>query len=315
MAQEALIKLGQVVSIDDEARGNRIKVRLMEDHNKKFSDLPYAFPLLPKTLQSTPKVGEVVVVITAIIGNDWSQRYYLGPVISQPQNMEFAPYGEGTGSATSLLQTKVVEPWESIDHYAITQDAFPDVEDVALVGRKGEDIILRGNGKLDGTSNEDGSEIDLRCGIRQQVYGTSSEKSMTGPIKFNNEDPAFIQMRYKKNLTERGDNSVVNVVADSINLVSHKQKGDLDPSKYMLHNDGEHNPLIDDTELNDMINQLHNSTYADVLIPILKKMCAAITNHTHAMGNKVPCDDPTIVAVKELNGEIDKIKSPYVKIS
>lgn len=310
---QTLVKIGQVVSIDDETRGNRIKVRLMEDHKTSFKDLPYAFPLLPKTLQSTPKPGEAVAVITAQLDNEKSQRFYIGPIISQPQNMEFAPYGEGLGSATSLLQTKTVDALETIDHFAVTQDAFPNKEDVALVGRKGEDIILKGTGTLDGNGSEDGSEIDLRCGIRQTIYGTGSEKEISGPTRFNNEDPAFIQMRHKKGLTQRGDNSAINIVADSINLVSHKQEGELNPSNYMLHNDGKKNPLIDDTDLDSMINQLHNSTYADVLIPILKTMCTAITNHVHNFGPVPPDEGEEIKDVKAL--DLESIKSPYVKIS
>ena len=56
----AVIKMGQVESIYDDADGLRIKVRLAQDGDKPISELPYAFPLLPKTLQSVPKEGEGV---------------------------------------------------------------------------------------------------------------------------------------------------------------------------------------------------------------------------------------------------------------
>ena len=49
---EVIIKLGQVESVEDAADGLRVKIRLGTDGNEPLENLPYAFPLLPKTFQS-----------------------------------------------------------------------------------------------------------------------------------------------------------------------------------------------------------------------------------------------------------------------
>ena len=83
MANSSLVMLGQVVYVEntnniqyrDDASALRIKVRLDSDRNTTDEMLPYAFPLLPKTMQSVPKVGEGVFVFTAKINENDSQRH------------------------------------------------------------------------------------------------------------------------------------------------------------------------------------------------------------------------------------------------
>lgn len=298
MASDAIIRLGQVVSVDDETGGGRIKVRLMEDHNISHKDLPYAFPLAPKTIQSVPKVGECALVFLTNTKNTKSQRYYLGPIISQPQDMEWAPYVGGSGSAISLLDGSIIQPRESIDDFASTVGAFPNKNDIAIIGRKSEDVILKEG------------EIDLRCGVRKNADGTE-ERDLVGPVVFNSENPAYIQMRYKKGLlaNDQGD-GVINVVADKINLVSNRDQTNDIP---LTNTDGVKNPLLDDSDMYDLMNKLHNTTYGDVLVPILEKICNAITTHVHNAGPKPPDDSPEIVAVKSL--DLWSIVSPFVRIS
>ena len=78
---DVVLKMGQVESVLDSADGLRIKVRLAQDGMVGLNELPYAFPLLPKTIQTVPKVGECVLVITSILGNNESNRYYIGPTM------------------------------------------------------------------------------------------------------------------------------------------------------------------------------------------------------------------------------------------
>ena len=299
--KDYIIKLGQVESIEDISEGGRIKVRLSEDKGIALSDLPYAFPCLPKTLQSVPKVGECALVITAQKGNGKSQRYYIGPIVSQMQEMEYAPYNYGVGKANSLLDGAIIGPRKPINQYAVTDGAFPDKNDVALIGRKSEDIILK-----------DG-EIDLRCGIRQKAYG-SEDKDLVGPIVFNADNPAYLQMKYGKNLMDVWGDSVVNVVADKVNLISHKNT---DRNVNLVNpnsKDGNNNnPLLNNEDIKTLMMDLHQVPYGDILVKILQKMCDAITQHTHAMSGLPPCDGTPITQVKAV--DLNSILSPHIRIS
>ena len=77
-----IIKICEVISIEDPLKGDRIKVRLYpEDAFKSETDIPYAYPLLPKMLHIMPKIGERVLVLLTGVGDGYSNRYYIGPII------------------------------------------------------------------------------------------------------------------------------------------------------------------------------------------------------------------------------------------
>ena len=82
--------------------GLRVRAELLQDEAGNYDKIPWAFPLLPKVFQSIPKVGEAVFVIVNDEGDKTiSQRYFIGPIISQPQ---YNTYCEKE-NATTLLKT------------------------------------------------------------------------------------------------------------------------------------------------------------------------------------------------------------------
>jgi hypothetical protein len=160
----------------------RVRAELMQDDSNNYHKIPWAFPLLPKVFQTVPKVGEAVFVFVEDDGDkNIPQRYYLGPIISQPQYNTFCR----KENATTLLQTHERNPIGKISNYDATRGAFPKAEDVAVVGRGQEDVIL----KYDSKTNA--SELDLRAGIRGDALN-SKDKDMIGNIIFNGADPAYI---------------------------------------------------------------------------------------------------------------------------
>lgn len=297
-----VIKMGQVESIEDNLDGGRIKVRLTEDQDTPLSKLPYAFPLNPKIIQCVPKVGETALIITSQIGNANSQRYYIGPVISQMQEIEKAPYNYGMATSTSLQQGAILTPMKDLSQFSVTDGAFPDKNDIALIGRKGEDIILR-----------DG-EIDLRCGVRKEALG-DEDKDLKGNVLFNYENPAYIQLKYKDGLMAAGDGAI-NLVADRINLVSHKDTDNniqVNLTNPSSKKDGKTDPLLKDADVETLMSQLHQLPYGDILVEILRKMCNAITEHTHAMNGLPPCEGFNIKEVKGI--DLNSVLSHHVRIS
>ena len=56
-----------------------------------------------------------------------------------------------------LVRVRIKKILATIDNFDETKGAFPNNDDIAVIGRKSEDVILK-----------DG-EIDIRCGIRQKI--------------------------------------------------------------------------------------------------------------------------------------------------
>lgn len=294
-----ILKFGQVESITDESEGGRIKARIIDDGECATNELPYAFPLLPKTFHITPKIGECVLVLLNEQGNKFGDRFYIGPVISQNQYFEIENYNYGRGTSGSLLKGQGIAPLQKLSMYDATRGAFPSDEDVALVGRRSEDVILK-----------DG-EIDIRCGIRGQAI-ESDNPNLKGYVLFNNNDPAYIQLKREDNLcttkfgaNDRGTNSVVNVVADKINLLSYS-----DANQFNLTDKDD---LITKDEINRILNNAHPATYADELIEVLNIMRQCIIDHCHPYPGLSACNTSSIQALA--NYDMNKIKSNFVRIS
>ena len=333
----SLVTLGEVVKVEgsgvpfsDDAGAWRLKVRLDTDGSGiSDSDLPDAFPLIPKMLQSVPKVGEGVFILNASLGNNRAQRYYVGPIISQAQFQEYSAYKSGRGDAVSLLATGKPlkeKPLTSIDRArGLTKGSFPNMEDVALIGRGQEDIVLKYKAGDSGQPSPS-SEIDLRAGIRLQP-SDDSIKYLKGNVVFNDKDPAYIQVKYKKSglaglndgdgdggkdnyesKSKRTANSVINVVADKINLISHKDSNQFGEK---LTN---REQLVLEGEIDNIMSQLHRSVYGDELVNLLKLIVKALSTHTHSY-SMLP---PTIIGteLEELQGyPYEKLLSPNVRIS
>lgn len=304
---EIVCHVGQVISTEDSAHGGRIKVKLKQDYvnfNKSLDDEENsfldAFPLLPKVFQSIPKEGESVFVFTREIGNDKSQRYYLGPIISQPQFMEKDLYPQ----SISLTKYKNLKypPYQTIDEYKEkTSGAFPELEDIAVVGRKGEDIILKDD------------EIDLRCGIRTK--DESGNPSLAGNVIFNTQNPSYLQLKYKSsgisNKPLQEAMSMVNIVADKINLISYKNEEDKNHGKPLAQN----GKILTNEDMDNIMEKLHQLPYGDILCEYLEILKTAFLNHVHPYPGIRPCQSGTPAMEAAVKLDFNKTLSPNVRIS
>lgn len=269
----ATIYIGQVISINDEQDGERIQARLKPaDNFRKDKDVPFAFPLLPKMLHVKPKVGEAVAVICADDENPRSQRYYLGPIISQMQYSEKDNYFAG---ATTMLKGGLKKPDVALSNQNAAIGALAKDDDIAIYGRKNTDIILSDN------------DIRIRCGVRL-TDGTKSDK-----VEFNKNAPAFIKLKYYDGEPLKQDNptngshattkSTVTIFGDKINLLSPSGDPNIDIS------DKDEN--ISDEEMKKIIDNCHLLPYGDILVNFLHAFYKMFKNHTHKYDNLPPCPD------------------------
>ena len=136
----SIIRVCEVISVEDNTDSNRIKVRIdSEDAGLPTEEIPYAIPLLPQFLHVKPKQGESVLVINAIANDGNSQRYYIGPVISQINHMFEEPMYDALSQYAASSSEK--DPAQTMD-VDKTLGAVPKNDEVAVIGRKNTDIIL-----------------------------------------------------------------------------------------------------------------------------------------------------------------------------
>lgn len=270
------LKRATVISTTDDADGLRIKVRLFPEDNQTANDadLPYCFPLLPKMLHVNPKVGESVLVILARQNDSNGDRYFIGPIVSQPQNLEYASAESG---AYTLMQGSPISAKNPPSGNPENLGSFPEREDISLRGRKDTDLILKDD------------EVLIRCGIHKL--------NNPNPLAFNDVNPGYVQMKYTTGQQDNGRsfNSAVNVVADKINLLSYQSIDAFDLTNRQDY--------ISNDELRKIIEQAHKLPYGDILVSFLRLFVKAFLTHTHNFpGNPtLPTNDVNAVANYDLN--------------
>lgn len=279
-----MIGTGQVINIRDTWDGERIQVRIRPDDNRlKDEELPFAYPLLPKMIHIKPKVGEAVLVICEDENPNGGQRYYLGPLISQPQFFEEQYYG---GGATNGMKGGSMTAQSPVTK--TNKGAFANPEDIAIYGRKNTDIILTDN------------DVRIRCGVHELRNQN---------ITFNVLNPAFLKLKfypegltYRKRsntlesdmtqsvMTETSETigSVANIVADKINLIGNTG----DPHIRIDDKDGS----LSDQQMVYFLEKAHQLPYGDTLCEFLSEFLIMFKNHTHNYNNLEIVRDDTVKA-------------------
>lgn len=300
------IYLGTVTNVYDEMDGGRIKVFIPSVDNSipNQNDYPWVFPLLPKFFHVVPKIGETVLIICQDDGNPRSQRFYIGPIISQPQLMYDAQFTKG---ATSMLNNGLNITRTPISNIPKAKGTQPNDDDIAILGRKNCDIMMGDD------------SIEIRSGAK--VVNELDKED----IEFNKQSPAYIKLKIHDNNTseikggiEGPDNvdgncqSSAIISADYINLLS--------PNGDPYLKTPENREMISDDEITRMLKEAHSLPYGDVLVDVLVKLIAMFKSHVHPypLMKPVPDSNANIFAASYgANGENikDKMLSNHVRVN
>ena len=274
-----MVYIGEVLDVQDVNGGDRIKVRLLPtDKRKNYGEIAYAFPALPKVLHIKPKVGEAVLVICSNDLNKNSQRWYIGPLIAQIQDLFYSDYDL---QATSLIKGGIGKPKPNIENDKNAKGAIAKNDETAIYSRLNSDIILSNN------------DIRIRCGSRLLTPNSG--------IEFNKNNPAFIKLKYHTDALSNEvqpnseSHSTATIVADEINLLSNKSKDPLFGNNELYNTDEQ----ISDEDMQKIINQAHELPYGDVLVDFLMAFLQMFKAHTHKYPNDVPCPDEYSRAMDE----------------
>lgn len=188
---------GEVMSISDETDGGRIQVRIPELDNKTANnELPWSYPLTPKFFHIFPQVGEMVRIFLEDTKFPERSRFWMGPIVSQPQKIGF----DSKFTALSTTNLGLTRPEKAPSTYPDANGVYPTKEDVAIVGKVNSDVILRLN------------EVHIRAG-----------KHENGDVlKLNTKNPASINMVFEPldgNEDQYYSNTIIQ--SDKIALISH----------------------------------------------------------------------------------------------
>ena len=243
---------GEVIDIVDETQGGRIKVRILDiDNATSNNDLPWAYPMLPKFFHIYPKVGEMVRIFFEDIRYTERSRFWMGSIISQPQKIDFDSFYTALSTTNMAISAPEKAPYTFPDAVGV----YPNIEDVAVVGRVNTDIILRVN------------DLEIRAGQHEP----------DDLLKLNKKNPASIRLTFDK--IEESENYIsTNVImADRIGIVSHDGTPKLKAA------------LLNAVDRNKIFEQGHPIPRGDVLVEILKIFRDALVQHIHGYSG-LPAD-------------------------
>lgn len=274
-----IIRIGVVINNDDTHGNGAIKVRIKGIHDKVDEIIVY--PLLPKYLYALPKVGEAVLVIKSKLNDiSFDSGYYIGPLISQLDNLSGENYFFSGKNSTNLDHPKLLDiPVNDIPE---SDGIYPQKDDVSFLGRDNTDIIQRKN------------EIIIRAGKYKD----------NNPILFNNENPSYIQLKYS--VLNDIKTSSINIVANKINLITYDGIKRFNVSKQPDY-------LLDD-ELKKIFETAESIPYGNILVEFLTIMRNYILNHVHPYNGMKPVASIDLTN-DFVNFNLENIKSKNIKIN
>lgn len=286
---KSIIRITEVLQIEDNLEtsteneiernsfGRRIKVRLSE-HSQTLNNnsTAWAWPLLPKHLQIMPKVGEMVLIFIPQLDNLQTNLFYIGPIISQDYYLDHG----GSYSALSLLQGVSTTPLCHPQANSENDGTYPDSNTVAIQGRGDAAMWLKDE------------ELRLMCGHKPHWKDrTNIERADPGSLVFNRENLSYIQMKYGNYKEANGKqfNSVVNIVADRIHLLTHNGANSV--SNVTVTDNKE---LMTTASIEKFASEGQRVVYGDELISFLNKFRQVFRDHTHHWSN-----DPQVTVSKD----------------
>ena len=250
------IYYGEVISLNDPNEGGRIQVKIPDFDNKTPNNqLPLAMPMLPKFFWILPQVGEVVRVFIEDARYPQRGRHWMGSIISQPHKIGY----DGYFSALSTTNVSNITPEPNPSTYPDAFGIYPNVKDIAIIGRDNTDIILKEKSVL------------IRAGKHQ----------IDNVLILNKENPAFIQLDYYYK-DDKTTQSTIVTMANKIALVTHEGN-----PKFKSNTLGK-------IDIEKIFNEGHPLGRADIMVQAMEIMRKAILEHIHGYSG-IPADKNGII--------------------
>lgn len=258
-----VIHYGRVFEVsDDNNMKLKVFIRGVDKVDAKSIDLPWAEPFLPRMFNVVPQVGETVKIILMDTNNPYSEREWIGPIISQPEKIKKDPhfFTSLAGKVGGLLKLG-----RSINTIPEAQGIYPEPNDVSILGRDNSDIQLKEG------------EVLIRAG----------QHIINNPLKLNDKNPAYINIRVLKpsDFNEKINN---NPTENELNLAENRTDTVIVSNKIFLigrdSNSKIIKPIITKEDHIDLEGNLHPMVYGDVLYDFMVILRQWIKSHIHSGG-------------------------------
>lgn len=189
-------------------------------------------PFLPKLINVVPKIGELVKVIFYNPQSPELDKEYIGPVISQYNNIEY----ENASQARNFYQSSQTTLKQNLANFEYSKGLLPDINNITILGRKSTDLTIKPNdvlirsGKVDLEDNKKfnkkGSLFQISSNpvkLDRETTPVTVNKRIPEPINnvviynLNSDNSGYVNV-YK--LTTPKNTSNININTDLTNLIS-----------------------------------------------------------------------------------------------
>lgn len=182
----------RVINITDPLASNRIQVRIKGlDDKVADNNLTWCEPFTPIFYHLLPKVNELVKIFLFNDGEPQMRRFWIGPIVSSVQNLNFQSYTSALSNNDLSTQT----PNKPINTIPSANGVYPEMEDFVLQGRNNTDLVFKDK------------EVLIRAG--KFVFNDN--------LTLNTTNPSYTQLK----LTSDGKTSYNNMIANKIYLITH----------------------------------------------------------------------------------------------
>lgn len=310
--RDSIIYIAEVVSIDDENDSGRIWAKIPNIDNKWATRLANAdsleskalirneiaaIPLLAKHVNIFPAVGESVFIFIQNHDRKHAERFWVGPLISQPQ---YLPLDDTIKNKSNLKAGGLAAPDTSPRFVPAAKGVFPRKHEISVQGRYNSDLIFRRN------------EVVLRAG----QFQLEKPKGSTIPI-FNTKQ-AYFKLNYdvpigKANSSERG--SVATMVADKLLFLTYTGKQN-DFSEYKLTDGGNTNDAkgfeLTEKTMAEILAKAEPAVYGNILLNYLLRINEFVERHTHPYVALPPDKDESVCNV--LNYDLNTLLAQNIRL-
>lgn len=241
------IVFGTVIDNKDPENAGRIRVLLDSNKYKVENFVPWkkgrttdntvtdpyiCNPFLPKLINVVPKIGELVKVIFYNPDYPELDKEYVGPVISQFNNIEY----ENATQGRVFTQSQKTNLLPNLGNFEYSKGLLPDINNITILGRKSTDLTIKPNdilirsGKVDLRDNK---KFNKKGSLFQVSSNPVKLDRKTKPITVNRRIPEPINnvVIYNLNtdnsgyvnvykLTTPKNTSTININTDLTNLIS-----------------------------------------------------------------------------------------------
>jgi hypothetical protein len=189
-------------------------------------------PFLPKLINVVPKIGELVKVIFYNPQYPELDKEYVGPIISQYNNIEY----ENSTTARNFYQSSQTGLRPNLANLEYSKGLLPNINNITLLGRKSTDVTIKPNdviirsGKVDLTNNKKfnkkGSIFQVSSNpikITKKTSAVTISKKIPEPINniviynLESDNSGYVHV-YK--LTTPKNTDTINLNTDTSDLIS-----------------------------------------------------------------------------------------------